>query len=86
MISEGSYYNPLCYDNTGNNPYLSSYTSISGNSGINSITTSDMYKYMKGKTGVTVPANVKIAYFIALGRERYGSFKYTNNDIESNRE
>lgn len=82
--SEGNYYNSMSYQNAnisyGYSPYLLSYTSISGSSKISNIATSDMYKYMRQ---TSIPNSLKKAYFIALGRERKGAFKYTINNIEN---
>ena len=84
---DGVYFNPISYDiqfdGYINSPYLESYTSMTGSSKLNSITTIDMYRYMrngvKKKDGTTfMPDNaVKRAYYTALGRERYGSYKFT---------
>lgn len=75
---EGKYFNPISYlDGDKYEPYLGSYTSIAGNSGVVDIYTSDMYKYMRNLSDETV----KRAYYTALGRERQSSFKYTTNEI-----
>ena len=71
---DGNYYNPVTFNK---NPYLQSYTSFSGTSDINSVYQSDMYRYMKSKTN----DRLKKVYYTALGRERYGSFKYTINEV-----
>lgn len=90
--AEGNHYYLQSYpDNSVEykfSPYLQSYTSISGSSKINGIATADMYKYIRGETkkkdgtNIVVPDNVKKAYLIAIGRERKGSFKYLNDNIE----
>ena len=71
---EGNYYNPVTFNRK---PYLQSYTSFSGTSDVESIYQSDMYRYMKNKAN----SRLKTVYYTALGRERYGSFKYTINEI-----
>ena len=63
-MSYGSPKNPL--------PYLESYSSMIGND-LEEITNSDMYKYIRSKNN-----DIKRAYYTALGRERKGSFKFTN--------
>ena len=62
--------------------YIGSYTSIMGSYGINSIATSDMYRYMAGNTGVTIPTALKVAYYKGLGRERWGAFNVNNINYE----
>ena len=75
VTADGKYYNPMSYEEDGQiKPYLASYTSISGMSGIIDISTSDMYKYMRGEVASD---SLKKAYYTALGRERYGSYKFT---------
>ena len=70
-------FNPVSYlSGTRYEPYLASYTGAVGSDDITSLDTIDMYKYMR-----TVSDTVKRAYYTALGRERYSSFKYTNNDV-----
>lgn len=75
--SEKNYYT-LCYkkDDGTYKPYLKSYASLISNTGLNSITYTDMYRYMRNNTNTDIQ-NVKKAYYIALGRERMGSFKFT---------
>ena len=63
-MSYGSPKNPL--------PYLESYSSMIG-ADLEEITNSDMYKYIRSKNN-----DIKRAYYTALGRERKGSFKFTN--------
>lgn len=79
---DGKLYNPVCKIISRKlEPYLQSYTSMAGTSQENSISTIDMYKYMRD--GVTLQDGtlykpddiVKRAYYTALGREREGSFK-----------
>ena len=65
-----NYYNPITFNG---NPYLQSYTSFSGTSDIDSVYQSDMYRYIKDKAN----DRLKKVYYTALGREKYGSFKYT---------
>ena len=77
--SEKNYYT-LCYYKTDEDtykPYLKSYASLISNNGLNSITYTDMYRYMRNNTNTNIN-DVKKAYYIALGRERMGSFKFTN--------
>ncbi len=75
-------YSPMSYIQ-GNSivPYLQSYSSLMGGD-INTITYSDMYKYIRtGKfdNGTsTVSEEIKKAYYVALGRERMGIFRFTN--------
>lgn len=71
---DGHYYNPLTFNK---NPYLQSYTSFSGTSDVESIHQSDMYRYIKTKAN----DRLKRVYYTALGRERYGAFKYTVNEV-----
>ena len=48
--TNGGYYNPISYKESGSYaPYLGEYTSISGSSNVASVSTGDMYKYMRGK-------------------------------------
>lgn len=61
------YYNPI--------NYLGSYTSIMGGSSINQIGT-DMYTYVSDKN------NLKKIYYMALGRERWGSYNVNNINYE----
>ena len=67
------YFNPMSVDK--NTPYLQSYSSLAGTDDINSLSTIDMYKYMRSLTDVENYSNLKRAYYTALGRERYGSYK-----------
>ena len=67
------YFNPMSVDK--NTPYLQSYSSLAGTGDINSLSTIDMYKYMRTLTDVENYSNLKRAYYTALGRERYGSYK-----------
>ena len=55
-------------------PYLQSYSSLAGTGDLNSLSTIDMYKYMRSLTDEKYQ-NLKRAYYTALGRERYGSYK-----------
>ena len=59
------------------NGYIGSYTSIVGSTGINSLPENDMYKYINGKDN-----SLKKAYYIALGRERWGAFNINNINFE----
>lgn len=71
------YYYSRVYDDSGKyEPFLGSYTSIMGNSGVNS--TYDMYDYMKNSG---VGNKLKAAYYTALGRERESSFKIYNDEL-----
>lgn len=70
---DGKYYNPAIFKNK---LYLQSYTSFAGSSKINSIEKIDMYRYMNREANDTL----KKVYYIALARERYGSFKYTYDE------
>ena len=77
--SEKNYY-ALCYfDNTAGSykSYLKSYSSLISGTGIESITYSDMYRYMRSRNEDNF-REVKKAYYIALGREKMGSYKFTN--------
>lgn len=76
-FSPDSYYNPISIDK--NNPYYGSYTSISGTTNISSIQNTDMYRYMRELKDKGGYSDLIRTYFTALGRERYGSFKYTTN-------
>ena len=64
-------------------PYLESYSSIIGKD-INTINHSDMYKYIRsGKSDngtISIDGSIKKAYYVALGRERQGMFRFTNYD------
>ena len=66
---DGDYFNPMSVDK--DTPYLLSYSSLAGTGDLNSLSTIDMYKYMRSLTD----ENLKRAYYTALGRERYGSYK-----------
>lgn len=78
---ERKYLNPIYYysrvyiSGSKYEPFLGSYTSIMGNSGVNS--TQDMYDYMKSKAGT----KLKVTYYTALGRERESSFKIYNDEL-----
>ena len=84
-----NYYIPTGYINNGKyEPYLGSYTSISGSTGVIDISMIDMYRYMEGQAkdqngqAITVANNVKRTYYAALGRERYDAYKFTKNNWE----
>lgn len=66
---------PVSYKKTETEyiPYLESYSSTMG-SEIEEY--NDIYKYMRNIA--TEKSKVKEAYYVALGRERKGSFKFTN--------
>ena len=66
------YFNPVSVNE--NTPYLLSYSSLAGTGDLNSLSTIDMYKYMRSLTDEKYD-NLKKAYYTALGRERYGSYK-----------
>ena len=96
MNSNNRFYNPMSYYNTNPSedptapnyekykPFYGSYESISGAKGISGLESRqgdnvvhfDMYKYIKGCNDT-----LKKTYYIALGRERESSFKYTDNKI-----
>ena len=79
MYKNGLYYNPLCYNNSGTwQPYLGTYTSIYGSSGIDDVSTVDMYRYVENK----VSKEKKRAYYTALARERESSYKFITDDVE----
>lgn len=82
-ISSGTgkiYYYPISYKvGSTQMGYLGSYTSIMGNTGINSIRTSDMYTYMSESATGT---KLKKAYYVALGRERWGAYNVNNVNYE----
>ena len=69
VADSGKYYLP--------HRFLQSYSNLPGSSKLNSIETSDMYKYMRGVT----QTKVKQAYYTALGRERYCAYK-ANKEIK----
>ena len=73
LNKDTKYYNPVTLNNR---LYLQSYTNLAGGSSIESIEKTDMYRYMSGCND-----RLKRVYYTALGRERYGSFKYTINEI-----
>ncbi len=82
------YYNSTCYKNVDNNivPYKGSYTSIMGDSGIlsTSIGTKDypdMYTYMTNMTNIDLEP-LKRGYYMALGRERLGSYNIQNINLD----
>lgn len=64
------YYHPI--------KYLGSYTSIMGSYSMNPLGTSDVYDYIHNINN----ANVKKAYLVALGRERWGSYNVNNINYE----
>lgn len=66
------YFNPMSVNK--DIPYLQSYSSLAGTGDLNSLSTIDMYKYMRSLTDEKYQ-NLKRAYYTALGRERYGSYK-----------
>ena len=70
---DGKYYNPITLNG---NLYLESYTSFAGASEINTIEEIDMYRYIEDCND-----RLKRVYYTTLGRERYGSFKYTINEM-----
>lgn len=74
LNKDTKYYNPITLKNK---LYLQSYTNLAGGSEIESIEKIDMYRYIS-----KCSERLKTVYYTALGRERYGSFKYTINDIE----
>lgn len=68
-------YSALKYNNgTKIVPYYGSYTGLIGSSSLNDITGYDMYKYMRGQTGITINADLRKAYYISLGRERKSAY------------
>ena len=69
---KGKTYIPTSYYNEENKitAYLESYNSMMGT---NLDTYTDIYKYLRNTT-----PNVKKAYYIGLGRERKGTFRFTN--------
>ena len=73
LNKDRNYYNPVTLNNR---LYLQSYTNLAGGSSIESIEKTDMYRYMSRCND-----RLKRVYYTALGRERYGSFKYTINEI-----
>ena len=70
---KGKTYIPTSYYNEENKitAYLESYNSMMGT---NLDTYTDIYKYLRN----TTTPNVKKAYYIGLGRERKGTFRFTN--------
>ena len=66
----GRTYIPTCY--TEKKPYLESYNTMMGTN-LESYT--DIYKYIRKET---TPYVIKRAYYIGLGRERKGTFRFTN--------
>lgn len=68
-VEETAYFYPL--------KYYGSYTSIMGSYGINSIQDTNMYKYIGDKNNT-----LKKAYFVALGRERWGAYNVNNINYE----
>ncbi len=76
---DNAYYNPVTFiKNNKKVLFLQSYSGLVGSSNINSIEKTDMYRYVEGND---VSSRLKRVYFTALGRERYGAYKYTINDI-----
>lgn len=69
------YYNPITLNG---DLYLQRYTDSDSNTGLVSIYQTDMYRYVSKNTN----QRLKKVYYTALGRERYGSFKYTINELE----
>ena len=69
---KGKTYIPTSYYNEENKitAYLESYNSMMGT---NLDTYTDIYKYLRNTT-----PNVRRAYYIGLGRERKGTFRFTN--------
>ena len=66
----------MCYKQGGKAiPYLESYSSIIGKD-LEEIPNFDMYKYIRSSTN----NDIKTAYYVALGRERQGMFRFTNYD------
>lgn len=72
---ERKYYFPIIING---NVYLQRYTDSGSDTGIVSIYQTDMYRYVSKNTN----QRLKKVYYTALGRERYGSFKYTINELE----
>lgn len=69
------YYYPKSYSSGGTRlPYLGSYTSIIGSTTLNSISTTDMYRYMN----TTGTDGLQEVYFRALGRERVQRYNVQN--------
>ena len=69
-------YAPMCYlQGSKAIPYLESYSSIIGKD-LEEIPNFDMYKYIRSSTN----NDIKTAYYVALGRERQGMFRFTNYD------
>lgn len=60
--------------------YFGNYSSIFGNSGIESID-GDMYTYIRNSS---ICDEVKKAYLVALGRERWGAYNINNINYELN--
>ena len=75
------YFNPVTLKGK---TYYKSYTSYSGSSHLGNIRNIDMYRYINEKgydKDKKKNKKLKEVYYTALGRERYGSYKYTINDI-----
>ncbi len=74
------HYIPLSYKTASGAQmgFLGSYSSIMGSYNINSIATSDMYEYIKNSGNNTL----KKVYYVALGRERWGSYNVNNINYE----
>ncbi len=81
--SSSGYYYPVGLNST--TPYYGSYKSIVGSSSLNSVEYIDMYKYMKNLEKDPTNAELKKAYYIALGRERESAYNVNNgmSDIEN---
>lgn len=80
-VSTGTtyYYIPMSYIRNGSQTgYLGSYTSIMGSYQIHSIATSDMYQYISSSTNTAL----KKAYYVGLGRERWGAYNVNNINYE----
>ncbi len=78
--ANGNYFNPLSYKTqtpNGYDPYLGNYTSIYGSSGVNDVSTIDMYRYVENLSDAK-----KQAYYTALARERESSYKFINDDAD----
>ena len=74
MDQSGAYYIPMSYKKSGTwEPYLLSYTSMAGTSKTIGMNYSDIYKYMRSISSL----QVKKAYYTALAREKYGSYKFS---------
>lgn len=85
MTNDSKFFNPINYLDSnarfGYSPYLESYTSMPGTASLNPILSIDMYRYMKSGS---ISDKLKTAYYTALGRERYGSYKFLVTDVKRN--